>query len=193
MPILILPILNSNIDVLSHTIRESTPLKGHLFFSSEEHREHGYQRWPCAVYAHGEDVNEEMVTLGHGRKYWQINNRRVLMKDSEVLRAAVQVLLGIVDQAQTMAKGGQNLSDVRIQIGVPGGAHADWCTWIDQITKINREHGFGYDSMLESASKFEIGNWSELSAKCQMILPVVRQMRNRLESGPKPRGYEKTI
>lgn len=79
------------------------------------------------------------------------------MKANEVLRAAVQVFLGIIDQAQIMAKGGQNLSDIRIQIGVPGGAHADWCAWIDQIATVNREHGFGYDSILESAGKFEIG------------------------------------
>ena len=103
------------------------------------------------------------------------------MKDHEVMRAAVQVLLGITAQAETIAKTGQNLSDVKIETGIPGGAHADWCIWVERIKQVNKEHGFGYDSLLESAGNFEIGNWSELSAKCRMLLPIVKQIRNKLE------------
>ncbi len=74
---------------------------------------------------------------------------------------------------------------MKIQIGVSGGAHVDFCKWVNKIKQINETYHFGYDFALKSLGDFEVGNWSELVAKCNILLPIAKQIRNKLEPPPK--------
>jgi len=103
-----------------------------------------------------------------------------MTEDYEIMRVIVKVLEGLISQGDRIIKGGQNLSDVKIEIGVSGGAYADFCKWVDRVKQINKEHNYGYDPELESLGNFKVGNWSELVAKCSMLLPIAEQFRNKL-------------
>jgi len=112
-----------------------------------------------------------------------------MVEDYEIMRVIVQALDGLISQADRIIKGEQNLSEVKIKIGVTGGAYADFCRLVDRVKQINEKHKFGYDPELESLGNFEVGNWSELIAKCNMLLPITRQLRNKLEPRPPKVDY----
>ncbi len=82
------------------------------------------------------------------------------------------------------AVSGQNLSDIKIEIGLPGGAHADFCKIVEQVKEVNAKYKYGYDLILESLGSFEVGNWSELLAKCAILLPYAHKFKIKLT--PKP-------
>ena len=104
-----------------------------------------------------------------------------MTEDYEIMRVVVKVLEGLISQGDRIIKSGQNLSDVKIEIKVPGGAYADFCKWVDIVKEIDEKHNFGYKTHLESLRDFRVGNWSELVAKCNMLLPIAEQLRNELE------------
>lgn len=49
-----------------------------------------------------------------------------MTEDYEIMRVIVKVLEGLISQGDRIIKGGQNLSDVKIEIGVSGGAYAEF-------------------------------------------------------------------
>lgn len=103
-----------------------------------------------------------------------------MASDYEVISVVVRGLEGLITEGDKMIQSGQNLSDVKIAIGVSGGAYADFCKLVDRVKETNEKHGFGYDPELVSLSDFEVGNWSELVAKARMLLPIAKQFRNKL-------------
>ena len=108
------------------------------------------------------------------------------MEDHETMRIVEDGLKGLKSSAESMAKSGQNLSDIKIKIGLPGGAHVDFCKIAEQVKEVNIKYKYGYDSILESLGSFKVGNWSELLAKCAMLLPYVHEFKIKLT--PKPGG-----
>ena len=103
------------------------------------------------------------------------------MEDYKIMRVVVKAIKGLISQGDRIIKSGQNLSDVKIKIEVPGGAYADFCKWVDTIKEVDEKHNFGYESHLKLLRDFRVGNWAELVAKCNMLLPIAEQLRNELE------------
>lgn len=115
-----------------------------------------------------------------------------MTEDYEIMYVVVQGLEGLISQGDRIIKSGQNLSDVKIKIGVSGGAYADFCKWVNTVKQVNEKYKFGYDSQLESSGNFEVGNWSELATKCHMLLPIAKQFYNKLKPpSPRVKGYNR--
>jgi len=114
------------------------------------------------------------------------------VEDYEIMRVVIKVVKALMSQADRMIKSGQNLSDVKIEIKVPGGAYADFCKWVDTVKEIDEKHNFGYKSHLESLRDFRVGDWSELVAKCNMLLPIAEEFRDKLRPTP-PKAWRKTV
>lgn len=108
------------------------------------------------------------------------------MEDYKTMRIVAKGLKGVISSGESMAKSGQNLSDVKIEIGVLGGAHADFCKTAEQVKEINEKHKYGYDLVLESLGSFKVGNWSELMAKCAILLPYAEEFQRNLTPHPRP-------
>lgn len=104
-----------------------------------------------------------------------------MASDYEAISVVAESLKGIVAQGDKIIQAGQNLSDVKIAIGVAGGVHADFCKLVDKVKEIDKNHSFGYSSLLESLGNFKVGNWSELVGKSNLLLPIVEQFLIKLE------------
>ncbi|TET94332.1 MAG: hypothetical protein E3J28_02810 [Desulfobacteraceae bacterium] len=72
------------------------------------------------------------------------------MEAHEIMRIVVNQLRGLISQGNEIVKSGQNPSDVKIQYGVPGGFHTDFCNMVERVKQMNKNQKFGYDSDLES-------------------------------------------
>ena len=102
-------------------------------------------------------------------------------KNYEIIRLVVESLRNLIAQGDRIIRGGQNLSNVKIAIGVSGGASADFTNLVNRMKEINKNHEFGYDSELESLGNLGVGNWSELVAKANILLPIAEQFERKLE------------
>jgi len=113
------------------------------------------------------------------------------MTDYEEISIIVGQVRGLIARADRITKDGLNLSDQKIKIGVEGGVYSDFLKIVDNVREINDRNGFGQHSMLLSLANFEIGNWSELVGKCEILLPIVEAFQRKLRPpGPRVEGYD---
>lgn len=113
------------------------------------------------------------------------------MEDYEIVCIVKNQLDGLIRRGDKMMEAGQNLSDVKIQMGVHGGVYSDFRNVVTKIKQLNEKHKFGCDSDLMSLEALDIGNWSELVGECTILLPIVKQFLDKLRppSG-KVGGYD---
>ena len=113
------------------------------------------------------------------------------MTDYEEISIIVGQVRGLIARADRITKDGLNLSDQKIKVGVEGGVYSDFLKILDNVREINDRNGFPQYSMLLSLPNFEIGNWSELVGKCEILLLIVEAFQRKLRpGGPRVGGYD---
>jgi len=102
------------------------------------------------------------------------------MTNYEEISIIVGQLQGLFSRADRMTKNGLELSKQKIGSAVEEGVYKDFIRIIEKAREINDNNGLGQHGTLLSLINSEIGNWSDLTDKCIILLPIVEGFKRRL-------------
>jgi len=90
---------------------------------------------------------------------------------------------GLLSRADSMTKNGLDLNKQKIGSAVEDGVHKDFTRIIKKAREINDGNGFGQHGAFVSLANSQIDNWSDLTDKCIILLPIVEGFERRLRPG----------
>ena len=105
------------------------------------------------------------------------------MNDYEEISIIVGQLRGLLSRADRMTKNGLDLSKQKIGSAVEDGVYKDFIRIIEKAREINDSNGLGKHGMFVSLANSQIDNWSDLTDKCIILLPIVEGFKRKLRPG----------
>ncbi len=105
------------------------------------------------------------------------------MTDHQEISIVVGQLRGLLSRADSMTKNGLDLSKQKIGSAVEDGVYKDFIRIIEKAREINDSNGLGKHGMFVSLANSQIDNWSDLTDKCIILLPIVEGFERRLRLG----------
>lgn len=105
------------------------------------------------------------------------------MTDYQEISIIVGQIQGLLSRADSMTKNGLDLSKQRIGSLVEEGVYRDFIRIIEKAREINDSNGLGQHGTLLSLINSEMGNWSDLTDKCIILLPIVEGFERKLRPG----------